>query len=512
MPPRRDYTPAKLKAFKSTGQTSGLPWKIQLGKRDGVGIDPYDGSCCGGLGVPDFVFELHPEAVVTCTAGERIPKYWDAGYQAEYGRFIQAFGMAFNGDPRLAFLEIGVGLFGETQPAANRFDDCLRDAGLTGERWVAYVKWVIDQYAAAFPTTPLLLEYAPRFGGVCERRELTDYAAEHGVGLQHSGLQVDADSLVMDDPVQSNYGCGQYDPLRKWQGHVVMGWEGTEFGAVRGASATLWRLYNGLDKHPDFILLDYAQVTDPARWDIIRFTNAYAGRTLADTPGVWTALRETEQTWYPQVGNYQFWLYQNDAAPGGRTVPLWHVGPAPEGRYTRRTDQATGNGAMYFNVDDGYVFDGSNTVLVTITYLDQGTDRWALQYDSTAEAEKPAGTVSKTDTGVWQTASFLLEDARFANRQPGGGQYAGSDFRISSLDDGDEMVHFVQVVLQSHVPPTPAETPTANSVESLAPGAPTPTATPAPFQQPPSSTPDPRLTPTPVATQGREDVAATRVP
>jgi uncharacterized protein with FMN-binding domain len=35
---------------------------------------------------------------------------------------------------------------------------------------------------------------------------------------------------------------------------------------------------------------------------------------------VWVALRETEYTWYPERGNFMYWLYQNDTVPGGRTV------------------------------------------------------------------------------------------------------------------------------------------------------------------------------------------------
>ena len=262
----------------------------------------------------------------------------------------------------------------------------------------------------------------------------------------------------MSDPAQSIYQSGQYDPIIKWGSKVLFGWEGTEGQATDGAPDTMWRIYNGLDKHPDYILLDYVQIADPVRWPMLEFANLHAGRTITDTPSVWVALRETEYTWYPQWGNYSFWLYQNDAVPGGKTVPLWRVGTAPEGRYTRRTDSASGNPSMYFNVDDGYLFDGAYPVTLTVKYLDQGRDSWELQYDSTSGATKSAGVVQKGNTGTWKTISFTLDDARFANRQPGGGKYPGSDFRIWNRDDGDEVIHFAQVIARNRPFPTPRPT------------------------------------------------------
>ena len=433
-------------------------------------------------GWPDYVFQLYPSAKVVCSDGEAIPKYWDAGFQQEYRRFVQALGQQYDGDPRIAFLEVGVGVFGETQPAYDDYDDCLIDAGLTSQMWTEYVEWVVD-ITRAFPTTPLTLMFAPRFLSWYERRDFTDYAAQRGVGLEHCGLEPDGDGLIIDDPNFSYYGTGMYDPIVKWGKDVLVVWEGTEIPIAYGIEATMWRLYNGLDKHPDIILLDYAQIKDPARWYLLDFANAHAGRTLADTPSVWVAMRETEYTWFPQWGNYSFWLYQNNAVPGGRTVPLWRVGSAPEGRYTRRTDSASGNAYMYFNVDDGYLLDGTNHVTINVTYRDQGNDTWELQYDSTTNVTKSAGVVTKTNSGQWKKVSFVLDDARFANRQPGGGRYPGSDFRIWNRANGDETIHFVQVIADDRPVPTPTPTPTQTNT-------PTPDAT-------PSATPTATRTPMP---------------
>ncbi len=170
---------------------------------------------------------------------------------------------------------------------------------------------------------------------------------------------------------------------------------------------------------------------------------------ITNTPSVWVALRETEFTGFPDYGNYEFWLYQNDAVPGGRTVPLWNVGTAYQGRYTRRTDQGSGNANMYFDVNDRYAAGGHLNAIVSVTYYDQGTDRWELWYDSVQGNERLGGSVQKRNTRTWQTATLVLDDARFSNGLPGGGDRPGSDFRIWSAGDGDETIHLVDVIVRA---------------------------------------------------------------
>ncbi|MCB0237242.1 MAG: DNRLRE domain-containing protein, partial [Anaerolineae bacterium] len=133
-----------------------------------------------------------------------------------------------------------------------------------------------------------------------------------------------------------------------------------------------------------------------------------------------------------------------DGTPGGQTVPLWNVTSDPRGRYTRRTNGASGNPYMYFNVDDGYVFGGTNVVSITVTYLDQGTGSWQLQYDSVSDPNEVAFEVQKHNTGQWLNVTQVLSDAQFANRE------YGNDFRIWNGGDDDEIIHMVNVARLSH--------------------------------------------------------------
>jgi len=127
---------------------------------------------------------------------------------------------------------------------------------------------------------------------------------------------------------------------------------------------------------------------------------------------------------------------------------------------------------MVFDVDDAYFYDGGegSGVRVEVTYYDQGLDSWGLEYDALDDPYRSAGIVQKTNSGLWLTVSFTLSDARFANRQAGGG-----DFRLDCMGDGDEYFHFVEVIKLPEQPaPTPEPLPTGTP-----PGLP-PTLTPTP--------------------------------
>ena len=425
-----------------------------------IGFLSYNARCCGGDETPQFLYEQHPDMRVICDDSWSIPKYWSDAYLSELEKFIAEAGRRYDGDPRISFVEIDVGIYGETKPGDNFHHDCLADAGLTSDLWVDTVERIIDIHRQAFSRTPLVLQYAPIFESIKERRAFTDYAASRGVGLKHNGLQPDTDAANINNPNYSLYGAGQYDPMYKWWHDVIIGWESYESQYMTGLTNTMWGVYNGLDKHADYFVFSKDLVDKPDREDILRFALDHLGKTIDNSPSAWVAMRETEYSWYPQFGNYDFFMEQNDEVPGGRTVPLWGVSSYPEGRYTRRTDIATNNPYMYFDIDDGYLFDIHERVRLNVTYYDSGTDSFEVHYDAWSDPNKLAGVVQKSNTGQWKTVSWELTDARFGNRQPGGGDHAGSDLNIYARSDGDETIHLVQVErLELQPPPAPTATP-----------------------------------------------------
>jgi Leucine-rich repeat (LRR) protein len=440
-----------------------------LGKKTALAFNTYDGTCCGGDRLPAWFKQTYGQwpagnGYVTCSwtdhtgaHTEDIPMYWAQPYLTHFEAFIRAAAERYRDDPRVAWVEVSTGIYGEAMPAeayAQGVKECLQAAGLNSTRWVETMNRIVDIYQRHWHDTPLVTQYAPWYLERPERRQHTDYAGSVGVGMKHNRIQVDQDDQVVrsDSTDLSNYVCrtGQYDPMLQFAGQTPIAWEGEDIYFPTSGDL-LWGLLNALDKHPTYMLLGKRklQTTDPFEQWVMRLADRYTGVTVADTPGVWTALREPTPTnpdgssrWYPQRGNFQFWLRQDDNAPGGRTVAEWNVTSHPWGRYTRRTSQATGNPLMAFAIDDAYLFNNTTApVTITVTYLDYGGDTWELQYDAASSNDtQTAGVMRKGTSSTWQQAVFVLPDAQLANQQ------GGYDFRIHSRGDGDEYVSFVEVV------------------------------------------------------------------
>jgi serine/threonine protein kinase len=106
-----------------------------------------------------------------------------------------------------------------------------------------------------------------------------------------------------------------------------------------------------------------------------------------------------------------------------------------------------GDGYIEFDVDDNSIYDipRGSQIRIEIEYLDEGTDKFNLQYDSLFGGIygngifKDTKFVEKTNSGTFKTAEFTLTDARFANRDN------GADFRISDNGDGAETIRKVTV-------------------------------------------------------------------
>ncbi len=97
---------------------------------------------------------------------------------------------------------------------------------------------------------------------------------------------------------------------------------------------------------------------------------------------------------------------------------------------------------MQFNVADNLLFQGQPTsrVRVEIDYFDSGTDTFSMQYDGIPGQFEGGGSVVKTNTNTFKTASFYLCDVYFGNRDN------GADFRISDNQDGAEYIQAVRVI------------------------------------------------------------------
>jgi hypothetical protein len=90
----------------------------------------------------------------------------------------------------------------------------------------------------------------------------------------------------------------------------------------------------------------------------------------------------------------------------------------------------TGN-YMYFTVNDNWLYDGNagmdTQVYVDVTFQNNAAGTWGFHYDATSAAYKVINQ-AKTSSGTWQTVTFALTDAKFANRQ----NYS-ADFRFYAI-------------------------------------------------------------------------------
>lgn len=92
---------------------------------------------------------------------------------------------------------------------------------------------------------------------------------------------------------------------------------------------------------------------------------------------------------------------------------------------------------LYFDVDDEFYRGGDGALELELEYLDAGSGRIVLEYDSTDAKAPHQGAytphpqvLNRTGTGQWRTAVFRLTNARF-----GGAQNSGADLRFYNGGD-----------------------------------------------------------------------------
>ncbi len=109
--------------------------------------------------------------------------------------------------------------------------------------------------------------------------------------------------------------------------------------------------------------------------------------------------------------------------------------------WARRTNGAGGTETMRFNLNDTFANSLGGRAHIRVVYLDQGTGKWELRYDSTANADKSAIVVTKGNTNQWKEIIVDLQDVAFTNRQEG-----GADLSLLNMGDDDDTFHMIEVM------------------------------------------------------------------
>ena len=122
-------------------------------------------------------------------------------------------------------------------------------------------------------------------------------------------------------------------------------------------------------------------------------------------------------------------------------------------------------GNIYFDVDDSIAHAGYYTATFTLSYYDQGTGSFSVQYDNGgSDPYKSTAGITLTGSNTWKTATVTATDAYF-----GGQQHSAADFRLRN-GSGQLTVHSVAVKISGDGVPNVTDFAPAVKVASPAAG------------------------------------------
>ncbi len=462
------------------------------------------------------------------------PRFRSTTWQYWFDQFVLAMGQHYDNNPEfynLSFVLIATGVDDETNERKS-LGDCAYDTGGNTKAFDDWVLHVMGTYNLAFPSTPHFIQST--LHGIHYHAELAASFPSKMTGVKVNGLEVDVPSAEVRFDGELVGGVTGFSEV--WHEVIPTGFEPKHGNGIEGS---YWFYMQGLSVHPDMFDIQLPNIADTyeaeqrINFPIQDFVRTHLGKMPQNAPDVWIVLRDTtfrDSTWTgsdgivrtygPHHGDFAYYLYRRDTAPGSQTVALKAEMMDRElpsqarshiyGWYsTRRTDQASGNPYMSFDVDDRYPYagqvpraaGGQVSWHVNVTLVNQGTDTFSLEYldyyGNPVEHKVTKGPALGTE-GQWVDYTWTVQDAYFANGLPG-----GNDFRIDSNNDGDEIIHRLIVSAEGPTPPTPTVTrtrpPTSTPTRTTTPATPTPVPT-RTNTGTPAATPTGTIAPTPSPT------------
>lgn len=135
---------------------------------------------------PEWVFQAGARWVPhTVNGSVKVPVYWDPIFKAKWERTIAALAARYDGDPRLAGVEVnGQGHYGEMVPEWERIFNGDKQtwvhAGYNDQHWIEHQKWAIDMYLKYFKKTPVSVQVVNdgALWGASPARPVLDYAVQ----------------------------------------------------------------------------------------------------------------------------------------------------------------------------------------------------------------------------------------------------------------------------------------------------------------------------------------------
>ena len=140
-------------------------------------------------------------------------------------------------------------------------------------------------------------------------------------------------------------------------------------------------------------------------------------------------------------------------------------GPTTASDVAGLSARTTTNSNMYFNIDDSVAHAGDYAASFTVSYYDQGTGSFSVQYDDgSSDPYHGTSSINLTNTNTWKKATVTATDAYF-----GGAEHSSADFRLRN-GNGQLVIHSVAIQISGNGVPNKTDFPPAPAITSPADG------------------------------------------
>jgi hypothetical protein len=127
--------------------------------------------------------------------GSILPQAWNPIFQQNLGDLIRAFALRYDGNPNVAYVEIGLGIGGEAKADSHNANanmvNLWHHIGYTDFLWWGAIQQIMATYKSSFTKTPLAVmpdkTFIEKADGYNEAL-LLNYTVLHGMWLQDNSL------------------------------------------------------------------------------------------------------------------------------------------------------------------------------------------------------------------------------------------------------------------------------------------------------------------------------------
>jgi hypothetical protein len=431
------------KTVEFTPENDALPYTVSLGIRS------------GDLSLDNLNICERKTAWFTGTLC--FPDYLDPTFETLYEKFVAAFAAKYGADPDVAGVCIGgygrweeITLCDDARPF--RFEDQWESRGFTNAKYIDHIRWCIDTYQRLFSEKSLYM-CAIGYPGADAFRDqtlidwkITGYLADHGVGIKYNGWQHMSDEWGV--PNQAIF--YQMNRYKNDPGVTAIFEEGGQIdnllSEVMGHPLSLLNkaILNGVD----YYWVYSNDILDPFVGRYLHYAEEAAGATLVTK--LYDVLGRTD--YFSLSTSRRFGLYNQHMGLFQTDTKVALVGS--EYKVNPQTEFTTVAGVscvrttagmpfVAFSIDDRQKYNGMYGAVLSIDYLDEGSDSFDV-YGYTQKGEILLGSIAKTGTGEWRTASFR-DFSLFNTFRNGMTKDMGREIAIDDRGDGVETIRSIEV-------------------------------------------------------------------